>query len=173
MGIFKKRLIANKLTFNLNDNRGVGAGVDLNERIAFLNEVAFLEIDAHQLSVDYGFNRNRGKRRNRSEARVIYADIPFCGRDRYHLYGCRTLGSGFGRGSRFCACYRRPEKIQAHTQCKKNSQRQPQPASVVWTGVVWAGVVGTGLAGFRSLGRGGDRRRGGRGRRYRWNRFVR
>ena len=57
--IIQQRLIANRFAFGLIDDGLVGPRVDLDQRFALLHQVAFFEMDAHQLPVDAALDGDR------------------------------------------------------------------------------------------------------------------
>jgi hypothetical protein len=52
-----------------------GPRIDLHEKVAFVDDLALLEADLHQLAIDLRLNRNGGERRNSSEACYRLIDL--------------------------------------------------------------------------------------------------
>ena len=81
-----------------------GPRIDLDEKVAFVDKLAFLEADLHQLAIDLRLNRNGGERRNSSEACYRLIDLASAS-----TFAPPTawMMSGVARFSRSCACGRR------------------------------------------------------------------
>ena len=66
--IVEMRLVVTEGSLRLVELRLIGARIDLREQIAFLDELAFLEVDADQLSRDLAANHRRVQRCDRAQA---------------------------------------------------------------------------------------------------------
>jgi hypothetical protein len=84
--IGQQRLVAKQLSFRLGHRRLVWTRVDFDERIALFHQVAFLEMDAHQLPIDAALKGHCVDRSDGPQPGHVDPDIP--GRD---------LGGNHGR----------------------------------------------------------------------------
>ena len=93
--LIEQPLIMGELPLRKIERRLKGPRIDLREKVAFVDELAFLEADVHQLAIDLRLNRNGGERRDRSEAcqRLIHLTRgDFRGADRLDILRRSLLG---------------------------------------------------------------------------------
>jgi hypothetical protein len=70
------------------ERRLEGPRIDLHEKVALVDELAFLEADLSKLAIDLGLNRDGGERSDRSEADERLVDLArddVRGADRLHV----------------------------------------------------------------------------------------
>lgn len=66
--LIEQPLVMGELPLRKIERRLKGPRIDLRQKIALVDELAFLEANLHQLAIDLRLDRNGGERRDRSEA---------------------------------------------------------------------------------------------------------
>ena len=100
MRVFEERLVTPDFSFNLHHHCFVGSRVDLNQRIALADEITFLEMNRHQLTVDAALDGDRIDGSDGAQRGDVYPDIPFLRRYRdYRSHRRRTAFSLTGSGA--------------------------------------------------------------------------
>ena len=97
LGLFEKSGVMGELALRKIKRRLEGPGIDLHEKVALVDELAFLEADLHQLAIDLRLNRNGGERRHSSEAGYRLIDLVHCdlrGADRLDILRRALLRGG-------------------------------------------------------------------------------
>ena len=67
LGLLELGLVLADLRFDLGELRLQGAGIELEQQVAFLDQRAFLDIDLHDLAVEARLELDRGNRLHRAD----------------------------------------------------------------------------------------------------------
>jgi hypothetical protein len=136
--IAKLRLVLGELSFGLLELNLKWAGIDIDEILTLVDELAFLEVDFRDLTVYAAANRYGVKCGDRTQSVEVHGEIAMlggCYDHRYYESACAcslaalpfAAPAGGARSLRFCACTRSAEIPKAHGKENCHSD-DPHPA---------------------------------------------
>ena len=123
-GVRQERFVARQRPFGLLQSNLIGTRVDLDQKIALFDRLAFLERDLGDLAADLALHRNRGDRRDRAEpADHDRHGAALCaGRGDRHRRAGRTKPASGGYG-----CVRLQSPGQQDQGGDRTDQDEPAP----------------------------------------------
>ncbi len=131
LGILEQRLIFCQLPFGLLERDLVGTRIDLSEKIALVDDLAFLEGDFGQLAGDLGLDRHRRERGDRTEPAEHDRHIALADLGRADRHRARRLEAP-GRGRLVTGAQHHPGHQSADN---KEDKEEPERAVRPGTGV--------------------------------------
>ena len=87
--VLQQSLVARQLSLELSQLRFERTRVDFSQQVPLVDELTFLEPDAHQLSIDAGMDGDGIQRSDRSKSVEVDADVPRFRRRCHHRHGAR------------------------------------------------------------------------------------